>query len=97
MSSLNLSEFKKEMKGKDGKMLMGGYSLYLSQLIFSLKTNDDWRQIICQVLMFISMILMREYKKKNGNTSENGSQYDSEAPAPAPVNEPISEGSSNPQ
>lgn len=80
MTNINLSDLGRDIKGRDGMILMGGYGMYLSQLIFDLKTHGDWETIVCQIIIFIALFLMREYKKKSSNVSENFSQYDSEAP-----------------
>ena len=60
-------------RNKDGTCLLGGYSIYIGQLITTMTTNKDdmkWTTIFTQVLMFVALILMREYKKKSNNMND---------------------------
>ncbi len=73
-------------KTHDGKILLGSYSIYLTQLIITLEDdNSSWKTVICQVAVFVAIILSREYKKRNTDVAEASTQ--SEAP-PSPPNEP---------
>ena len=78
--SSNLSNLTNAPKSRDGKLLLGSYSLYIGQLIFTLKQNANWKVILSQVIVFICIILSRVYKKKSDKIQDASSQCDSEAP-----------------
>ena len=67
-------------KSRDGQLLLGSYSLYIGQLIFMLKQDANWKVILSQVVVFVCIIMSREYKKKSDKIQETASQCDSEAP-----------------
>ena len=72
---------------KDGHLLMGSYSLYLSQLLFLLtQESTNWRIVVSQIVVFICIILSREYKKKSSNTADIGVGSDIDS---IPPNQPI--------
>ena len=65
--------------GKDGTQLMGSYSLYIGQLIVTLASEqkrDDPNYLVlaCQILVFISIILARNYKNKKVSTVDKECQ-----------------------
>ena len=65
--------------GKDGTQLMGSYSLYIGQLIVTLaseqkRDDPNYLVIACQILVFISIILARNYKNKSVTTVDKECQ-----------------------
>jgi len=60
-------------KPKDGHLLMGSYTLYVSQLMFMLtQESTDWKVLVSQVVVFICIILSREYKKRSSDMVDIG-------------------------
>jgi len=75
-------------KPKDGHLLMGSYSLYLSQLLFLFtQESTNWRIVVSQIVVFICIILSREYKKRSSNTVDIG--VGSDDSSDVPPNQPI--------
>ena len=67
------------MVGKDGNKLLGSYSLYIGQLIATLaseqrRDDPNYVSIACQILVFISIILARNYKNKRVTTVDKECQ-----------------------
>lgn len=60
---------------KDGVLLLGAYTTYLTQLItnLSLTKNPSWNLLIGQIMMFGALLAMREYKKKSSDCCDIGS------------------------
>jgi len=57
---------------KDGSLILGGYSIYIGQLIFTLSTNTHLtKPIISQVLIFFALIMLREFKKKSQSMEDS--------------------------
>ena len=60
------------IRNKDGSLILGGYSIYIGQLIFTLATNTHLtKPIISQVLIFLALIMLREYKKKSQSMEDS--------------------------
>ena len=68
-----------KMAGKDGTKLIGSYSLYIGQLIVTLaseqkRDDPNYLVIACQILVFISILMAREYKNKRITTVDKECQ-----------------------
>ena len=76
----------KKAAGKDGTQLMGSYTLYISQLITTLVTEQkraepNYVAIGCQIAVFMSILLARNYQNRRAETVERGSQSEPAEPA----------------
>eukprot|EP00663_Eupelagonemidae_sp_cell21sb_P005171 gene5171-4742_t len=69
-----------KIASKDGTQLMGSYTLYIGQLIATLaseqkREDPNYLAIGCQVLVFLALILARNYKNKKIATADKELKY----------------------
>lgn len=84
---------------KNGSLLITGYSLYITQLIISLTDeNSNIKTVLTEIIVFMALLALREYKKHNPSIQNSCTQYDTideEQPAlshsyqPPQVNTPV--------
>ena len=70
---------------KNGSLLITGYTLYVAQLIISLTDeNSNTKTVLTEIIVFLALLALREYKKYNPSIQNSFTQYDADIEQPSP-------------
>lgn len=62
---------------KNGSLLITGYTLYITQMIIALTDeNSNYKTILTEIIVFMALLALREYKKHNPSIQNSCTQYD---------------------